>query len=242
MLGSMFSGRFPLKREEDGTIFIDRNGKLFAHILEWLRTGFVPKLDDYEPFINEANYFGLQALIEQLEDIDPFESTLLTSEYVKVLSSWIPSFEKKWGLIYQATKDGFDENQFHQKCNNKGPTVSVICSTEGYLFGGYISVSWTGPINSYTYDSNAFLFLLKNAHGSLPTKFEVSTPSTAVYNEYGPTFGSGHDIYLNSYANQNNTNYIGFPSSYIDKLGLGKNTFTGSSIFTATEIEVFAMI
>ena len=41
MLALMFSGRYPLSRLSDGSYFIDRDGKLFAYVLECLRNGSI---------------------------------------------------------------------------------------------------------------------------------------------------------------------------------------------------------
>ena len=39
MLAAMFSGRHNIKTEDDGTIFIDRDGTHFRYILNYLRDG-----------------------------------------------------------------------------------------------------------------------------------------------------------------------------------------------------------
>lgn len=66
----MFSGRYSLNKSEDGSIFIDRNGTYFGFVLDWLRTGHLPKLS-YDCKLNlleEARYYSLDALIAILED------------------------------------------------------------------------------------------------------------------------------------------------------------------------------
>ena len=41
-----FSGRYQLDRSEDGSVFIDRDGSLFGHVLEYLRDGVVSVAED----------------------------------------------------------------------------------------------------------------------------------------------------------------------------------------------------
>ncbi len=70
MLAAMFSGRFPLEQDEDGSYFIDRDGKVFGLILNWLRTGQIPpSLSEEDRFsiLLEAEYFQLSKLAEQLK-------------------------------------------------------------------------------------------------------------------------------------------------------------------------------
>ena len=45
-------------------------------------------------------------------------------------------------LLYRGSKDGFTAASFHQKCDNKGPNISIIKSEHGLIFGGYTSLSW----------------------------------------------------------------------------------------------------
>ena len=70
MLESMFNGPFESKLI-DGRYFIDRNGQLFQHILDYLRDGEswdVPSdLDLCRSLLREARFFCLAPLIELLE-------------------------------------------------------------------------------------------------------------------------------------------------------------------------------
>ncbi|KAB1995867.1 hypothetical protein ES319_D13G190800v1 [Gossypium barbadense] len=62
MLAAVFSSRHTVYQDsEKGYVFVDRDGKHFRHILNWLRDGVVPTLTDseYSELIREAEYYQL---------------------------------------------------------------------------------------------------------------------------------------------------------------------------------------
>ena len=58
-LEALFSGRHALTKDDEGLIFIDRDPKFFATILNWLRKPSTQLPTDPE-FKEEVEYFGLQ--------------------------------------------------------------------------------------------------------------------------------------------------------------------------------------
>ena len=154
---------------------------------------------------------------------------------------------KKIELIYRGSRDGTLSKNFHEKCDNKGPTITLIKNEEGNIFGGFSSVSWTSYEN-YKQAPNSFLFSLTNIYGTNPTKFQLknNNESRAIYDHssYGPIFGNGYDLYVNNNFFNNNDIYSNFPYTYEDSIGKGKSIFTGdtnnnTTDFNAKEIEVF---
>jgi len=76
MLGAMFSGRFELARQLDGSIFIDRDGRLFGHVLNWLRDRQIVTLSnaDRAQLRAEASFYQLKDLLTALDEEDaPFK-------------------------------------------------------------------------------------------------------------------------------------------------------------------------
>ena len=158
MLAAMFSGRFDMKPSEDGSFFIDRDGTHFRFILNFLRTGkltlpegatFTKELEE------EAEFYQIQGLIDAFRPVkltvkacmpdEPFrESTILTNvDHRKILKGWLPeAMVGEWRLLFRASRDGFAASTFHSKCDNKGPTVTVVKSGAN-IFGGFTEKPWT---------------------------------------------------------------------------------------------------
>ena len=148
MLAAMFSG--PMKPSEDGSFFIDRDGTYFWFILNYLRNGELI-LPDGATFLKEleaeAKFYQLQGILDELKPKEPkvFEEsvTLMNEEHRGVLKSWLPEDMKgEWRLLFRASRDGFAASTFHSKCDNKGPTITVVTSG-GNIFGGFTEKAWT---------------------------------------------------------------------------------------------------
>lgn len=45
-------------------------------------------------------------------------------------------------LKYRASQDGFEAADFHSRCDEIGPTVSLFKIENGFTIAGYTSASW----------------------------------------------------------------------------------------------------
>jgi len=170
--------------------------------------------------------------------------TLLCHEHQVKLNEFYGKRNQMWRLVYKATRDGFSSTDFYRCCDTKGPTMTVIQSSSGHLFGGYTSIDWENHDHwQWSADTNAFLFTLINPHKILPTKYLINSQSRNAIgckSTMGPTFGLW-DICVFSNSNENIRSYIMFPNDYIDSTGKGRLTFTGSHYFKTVEIEVYVL-
>ena len=162
-------------------------------------------------------------------------------EFLNIIYEWTEG--KNMELLYRGTKDGMSADVFHNKCNNKGPTISLYKNGKGYIFGGYASIDWTG-CNKERAAPDSFIFTLTNIYDLAPTKFPNVGPNSGIYDysSSGPCFGSGRDIAIDF-----SFNGTGFPVSYKDVLGKGKSIFqednnNSNNNFILKEIEVFKLI
>ena len=141
------------------------------------------------------------------------------NEFTKLLFEW--SGHKKMGLIYRSSRDGDLSNNFHQNCDNQGPTIVLCKNDREHIFGGYASISWTGQ-GGYHSAPNSFLFTLTNIYGLKPTKFQLknNNDGNSIYHgsQYGAIFGQGHDLYIRNNFINNKVNR-NFPYSFQDNLG-----------------------
>ena len=161
-------------------------------------------------------------------------------EFLNKIYEWTGG--KSMQLLYRGTRDGMSADTFHNRCNNKGPTISLFKNENGYIFGGYASIDWTS-CNSYRSAPDSFIFTLTNKYNIEPTKFPNINTNYSIYDHssYGPKIGGGNDIGINF----NNEYYTNFPHSYKDVLGKGYSIFKGNNDnynFNLKEIEVFKLI
>uniref|UniRef100_A0A668AI94 BTB domain-containing protein n=1 Tax=Myripristis murdjan TaxID=586833 RepID=A0A668AI94_9TELE len=69
MLGAMFTGQIPALRDKRGNVFIDRDGKVFRHILNYLRSSSLDLPDGFSELAllrREADYFQIRPLLEEI--------------------------------------------------------------------------------------------------------------------------------------------------------------------------------
>ena len=58
---------------------------------------------------------------------------------------------------------------FHRKCDNEGPTLMIVKTNTGHIFGGYNPTSWVSQF-TYTGAKDAFVFSLTDGKGRPPYK------------------------------------------------------------------------
>ena len=135
-------------------------------------------------------------------------------------------------LLYKMTTHGDSASTFHSRCNNQGYTLTLVRNIKGYRFGGFTTASWSS-CGSYKNDANAFLFSLE-----FKEYYLSYDGSNAIYDHssYGPTFGSGHDLYIVNGCSSSNSSF-NFPSSYY---GTRYRGLTGGlNSFKVNEVEVY---
>jgi len=189
-----------------------------------------------------SNYSEIKKIKTNLFDSILLNETKKCDECLNKIYEWTGG--KDMELLYRGTRDGMSGQAFHNKCNNKGPTISLFKNEKGYIFGGYSSIDWTSS-NGHKSAPDSFIFTLTNMYNISPTKFPNSDTRNSIYNNprYGPCFGTGYDIAIE--FNTDSHNYTNFPCSYSDVLGKGYSIFKGDNdnySFNLKEIEVFKLI
>ena len=67
---------------------------------------------------------------------------LVNQHYDSYLREWLGN-DYKWKLIYRASEHGYTAQSFHECCDDKGPTLVIIKSSGGWIFGGYTTQLWS---------------------------------------------------------------------------------------------------
>jgi len=151
---------------------------------------------------------------------------------------------QKWNLIYRATQDGFEADNFHSKCDDKPNTLVIVKSENGNVFGGYTEQSWSHCEQGVKEDLNAFVFSFINSKYT-PLKMKCIDTRAAVWcdSKFGPCFNGAFKIDNSSNTNMNSSsdlsNYKHSEWTDTDLANDAKSFLAGTFNFKTFEIEVY---
>ena len=86
-------------------------------------------------------------------------SNILNEDDASLIISWLPNKPLKFELLFDTKRDGDFSSTFHDKCDGKYPTLIIIKSNTGYIFGGYVTSAWNSN-NAFISAPNSFIFSL----------------------------------------------------------------------------------
>jgi len=189
------------KPNHDGYYFFDRSPKNFKIILDYMRKGTL--------MVEDLNAERLRDLIDDLDFFQvPYNKSdtsisdsFVTLEYKNQLEKWLDN-KKLGSILYQGSVDGFLASDFHEKCDNKGATLTVIQSDKELIFGGYSGISWDSSNRRHEICKSSFLFSLKNPQ-NIPKKSSCEI-TTICCSDRGPSFfhNGGGGLLINDNSNK----------------------------------------
>lgn len=108
---SLFSGRWNIGCDHDGSLFIDADPKAFEHLLRYMRTGVMPlfwsqaggfDLGLYNSVLASADYFGVEKLVSWIKEKKFFNAVNFEYTLVAVRSAlffFIPRRQREmWNM------------------------------------------------------------------------------------------------------------------------------------------------
>ena len=106
-----------------------------------------------KPQIDSEGDLGASAILGSLD----FSKYL--GQLISYLDPVVPdAFRSEFVRCWHAKTDGSAASTFHDKCDGKGPTVTIIKSGS-YIFGGYTDLSWQSEYLWGSFQSELFSFL-----------------------------------------------------------------------------------
>lgn len=168
---------------------------------------------------------------------------LLTPQDKKQISQWIGR-GTQFELLYKISRDGMSYQRFHELCDSKGPTVTILYNKDHNVYGGYLSDSW-GCTGGWCTDQRAFLFKLHSAGNWKPVMFPYTSGQTHYKsNNHGPWFYSLPSFYFNTNINKSaDGHYQLNTSNYFDGQRFDMKGETAQSVANGhnnvTDLEVY---
>ncbi|XP_034563030.1 BTB/POZ domain-containing protein KCTD21-like [Notolabrus celidotus] len=133
MLGAMFNGQIPVLRDNRGNVFIDRDGKVFRYILNYLRSSSLDLPDGFSELAllrREADFFQIRPL---LEEIHQYEAKVPLSLRGGPLGAMIVvKVDSKVRVLHFNLRHG-PENYELRTCSVRAFSVDLFCTWTAFL-------------------------------------------------------------------------------------------------------------
>ena len=139
------------------------------------------------------------------------KSNVCEKQDLKLLKNWLGFKPKKLKLLYRVSEDGDGMAKLREKCKNLENILVFIRSNLGKRFGGHRKIAFGS--NGYKSDYKAFLFSFTYKK-KLALKLNKVANSIYDSGNYGPTWGSGHDLYICNNCTTSTSSYSNLYNAY----------------------------
>ena len=114
-------------------------------------------------------------------------NTVLQCIYINQINAWVGK-KCKYSLLYKASSHNFSTKKFHELCDSKAPTLTIVKTNYGKIIGGYTPLAWHSD-GDFKKDAtnSSFVFSM-----TLRKRYMVKNDAKRVvggYDSYGPIFG-----------------------------------------------------
>lgn len=134
--------------------------------------------------------------------LELYQNFLTLEEWAYLNHLLMPLSEKIGNLLYVASTDGDDISDFRTACGSQTPTLIIVESTNGTVFGGY--TDWDMSVDTTRHrPASAFLFRLRPSF----EQYHLTTPSSAI-NVHDDWLQFGNAINIKDHAMNHSESWV----------------------------------
>ncbi|RGB24362.1 hypothetical protein C1646_773207 [Rhizophagus diaphanus] len=133
--------------------------------------------------------------------VQEINSNIITFQHSELISKWIDKLDitdkstssYEFKLILRGSRDGFESDIFHEICDNRSCTITIIkVKGNNQILGGYNPIKWKSG-RGYGATKDSFIFSFEDGDDiNKHILSRVTNENYAIFNDhtYGPSFGS----------------------------------------------------
>jgi hypothetical protein len=145
---------------------------------------------------SELNIYNIAKKVKEVSPRN-INSKIITFQHAELISKWIDRLEvtdkiHEFKLLFRGTRDGFLTGKFHEICDNRSSTVTILkVKGNSEIIGGYNPIVWRSDY-CYGTTKDSFIFSFNDGINNYILS-RVVDEQYAIYNGslYGPSFGNG---------------------------------------------------